>query len=77
MKDICVSMDKREEVLHSYLARVFSGQVIEKKTVKVIHFTEDVLEKKGWTKSRFLSFCDLTTRKDRGYKFAKVYKAIL
>ena len=77
MKFINVEMNKSEKVLASYLLRVFSGELIEKKSCKVVCFPEENFIAKmspdGWTKQRFVSFCDSLAT----HKTTRVYKTRL
>lgn len=77
MKFVNVSMHPSEEVLQSYLLRVFGGELIEKKTCKVVRFPEENFTAKmspnGWSKERFVTFCHATAK----VKTVRVYKTRL
>ncbi len=61
MKNIYASMALTEQVLDSYLLRVFKGKLITKKTCKVVYFPEQNLNStKGWNKKWFKDFCQTT-----------------
>ena len=74
MKYVNISMSKSEVVLESYLLRVFDGELVQKKSCKVVRFPEEHFTAKmapsGWTKKRFVIFCNgLAT-----HKTTRVYK---
>lgn len=59
MKVICVSMSKKEQVLDSYLLRVFGGEQIDKGNIKTIRFPVENLESNpAWSIQRFKNFCN-------------------
>lgn len=59
MKVICVSMSKQEQVLDSYLLRVFKGQLVKKSAVKTVRFPVENLETNpAWNIQRFKNFCE-------------------
>jgi len=60
MKMICVSMDLKEQVLDSYLLRVFKGELVDKKICKTVRFPEENLSLRGWGKAMFKIFCEMT-----------------
>lgn len=70
-------MAKSEKVLESYLLRVFSGELIQKKSRKVVRFPEENFTAKmtpnGWTKKRLVSFVDSLAT----HKTTRVYKTKL
>jgi len=75
MKTICVSMSLKENVLDSYLLRVFGGFMVEKKTCKVVYFPEGILSQKSpWTVKRFKNFCNAVVETKTGLR---MYKANL
>ncbi len=75
MKAICVSMNTTEQVLDSYLLRVFTGKLITKGTIKTVRFPEENLKsKQEWSLKGFKDFCEMTVS-DK--KTLKMYSARL
>lgn len=75
MKVICVSMNIKEQVLDSYLLRVFKGQLIEKNSLKTVRFSVENFEKKpAWDIPKFKNFCEAVAT-DK--KSLEMYKARL
>lgn len=68
-------MNIKEQVLDSYLLRVFNGQLIEKNSFKTVRFPIENLENKpAWNIQRFKYFCEavITDKKS-----LEMYKARL
>ena len=71
-KYICVSVDKKEEIIESYLKRVCLAQVIQKETCKNIVFPEKNLTiKNNWNISQFKNFCEATITNKRIFRIYK------
>jgi hypothetical protein len=64
-------MNLDEQVLDSYLQRVFNAELIFKKTVKTIRFPEDRINSRGWTIKQFKCFCDMTVHDKNKLKLYK------
>jgi hypothetical protein len=72
VKNICVSMPLTEKVLDSYLLRIFTGSLLEKKTCKVIFFPEEnLLHKTEWTIKKFKNFCNAVIATKTGLRMYK------
>jgi len=71
-KYICVSVDKKEEVLESYLMRACLAQVIQKTSCKTILFPEKNLKiKNNWNIRQFKNFCESTIANKHIFKAYK------
>jgi len=75
MKVICVSMNIKEQVLDSYLLRVFNGELNEKNSLKTVRFPlENIESNPSWDIPKFKNFCEAVAT-DK--KSLEMYKARL
>lgn len=69
MKAVCVSMNATEQVLDSYLLRVFNGKLVKKGLVKTVRFPEENLKSKSeWNLRKFKDFCEMTVSNKKSLK---------